>query len=80
MVAKTVDDKPRPSAAARRIRTLRRGLKLSRKQLADKLGVTYLQVYRIECGITAVDQDKASMFGRALGADPVEILFGRRAA
>lgn len=55
-----------PSLVARRIQEIRVAKKLSRQELADRLGVTYLQVYRIETGKTDVHADDAPKLAKAL--------------
>lgn len=77
VVAKPVDVDALSPAAARLYR-IRRRLKLSRKEFADKLGVSYLQVYRIENGITAIDLAKAAEFGSRLGIRADVLIFGKR--
>lgn len=51
---------------ARRIQEIRTAKKLSRRQLADKLGVTYLQIYRIETGVVDVHADDVPRFAAEL--------------
>ena len=58
---------------AARIVEARKAKKLSRQQLADKLKTTYLQVYRIETGVTEVSLDTAARYAKALRV-PVEFL------
>lgn len=59
---------------ARRIREIRESKKLSRSELAEKLGVTRLQVYRIENGITELRADAVPDWANALEV-PVASLY-----
>lgn len=54
------------SLVAQRIKEIREARKLSRQQLADKIGTTYLQIYRIETGVTEVSVDDVPNFASAL--------------
>ena len=58
---------PQLSLVARRIKEIREARNLSRQQLADKLGTTYLQIYRIEKGVTEVSADDVPAVAEALG-------------
>ena len=55
-----------PPLVARRIQEIRIAKKLSRQQLAERVGTTYLQIYRIETGVTEVAADAVPDFARAL--------------
>lgn len=65
-----------PSLVARRIQEIRTAKKISRQQLADELETrrprgkrsrwTYLQIYRIETGVTDVSADTAAEVAQAL--------------
>jgi len=63
-----------PSIIARRIKEIRLAKGWSRQQLADELETTYLQIYRIEKGITEVSADALPGFADALGV-PVASLY-----
>jgi transcriptional regulator with XRE-family HTH domain len=52
---------------AKRIKDIRTAKKLSRRALADRLEVTYLQVWRFETGKTRIDTDTAARIADALG-------------
>ncbi len=65
-----------PSRVARRIKRLRESKKLTRAQFADKLGVTYLQVYRIEKGISEVQPESVPDFARALDCQVDDLVRG----
>jgi transcriptional regulator with XRE-family HTH domain len=68
------------SLVARRIQEVRTAKKLSRQQLADKLGITYLQVYRIETGVTEVSADVAAAYADALDVSVASLFRESRAA
>lgn len=68
------------SLVARRIAEIRESKKLSRQQLADKLGVSYLQVYRIETGVTEVSADTAAAYADALDVSVASLFRESRAA
>ncbi len=66
-----------PSIVARRIKEIREAKRLSRQALADRLNIiarearldretTYLQIYRIETGVTEVRADAVPEFASAL--------------
>lgn len=55
-----------PSLVARRVQEIRVAKKLSRQQLADRLGITYLQIYRIETGKVDISATDAPRFAIAL--------------
>lgn len=50
-----------------RIEEIRKAKKLSRQELGDKLGLTYLQVYRMETGETEISADDIPEIAAALG-------------
>lgn len=68
------------SLAARRIQEIREAKKLSRQQLAEKLGTTRLQVYRIEKGITDLRADDAVRFASALDVSVASLYRESRAS
>ena len=68
------------SVVARRLQELRVSKKLSRQQLADKLGTTYLQIYRIEMGVTDVSADDAARFADALDVSVASLYRESRAS
>lgn len=68
------------SLVARRIAEIRKAKKLSRQALADRLGVTYLQVYRIENGVTDVSADVAADYADALDVSVASLFRESRAA
>jgi transcriptional regulator with XRE-family HTH domain len=68
------------SLVARRIKEIREAKKWSRQQLARKLGVTYLQVYRIENGKVHVSADTAASFADALEVSVASLFRQSRAA
>jgi transcriptional regulator with XRE-family HTH domain len=55
-----------PSIVARRIQEIREAKRLSRQALADRIGTTYLKVYRIETGALDVSAAAAAEFASAL--------------
>ena len=55
------------SPVAERIQEIREAKKLSRQKLADELGTTRVQVWRIETGATELSADLAAEYARALG-------------
>ncbi len=65
-----------PSPIAKRIQEIRKARKLSRQQLAEKLGTTYLQIYRVEKGVTEVSADDVPRFADVLKVD-VATLYGK---
>lgn len=69
-----------PSLIARRIQEVRVAKKLSRQQLADKLGIKYLQVYRIETGAVEVSAETAVDFADALDVAVASLFRESRAA
>ena len=56
------------------VRKQRRALKLSRAQLAKRLKVTYLQVYRIETGAVRLQPRAVSAWARELAIDESALL------
>jgi transcriptional regulator with XRE-family HTH domain len=54
------------SLEARRIEEVRTAKKLSRQQLADLLGTTRLQVWRLENGVTRVPADMLARIAELL--------------
>jgi transcriptional regulator with XRE-family HTH domain len=57
-----------PSIVARRIAEIRASKKLSRQDLADRVGTTYLQIYRYETGKTEIPADLVPLLADALDA------------
>lgn len=69
------------SLVARRIREIRETKKLSRQQLADLVGVSYLDVYRIETGFKKiVSTEDAAVFAGALGVSVASLYREARAS
>jgi transcriptional regulator with XRE-family HTH domain len=52
------------------IETRRRALGLTRGQLAKRIGVTYLQVYRVETGKTRLHFEDVPAWAKALKLKP----------
>ena len=72
---------PKPlSLVARRIKEIREAKKLTRQELADKLGVTYLQIYRVEKGIVDVSADALASYADALDVSATSFLREVRAS
>jgi transcriptional regulator with XRE-family HTH domain len=72
--------KPSPSLIARRIEEVRLAKKMSRQELAEKLDVTRLQVWRIENGHVELGASDVPAWAKALGV-PISSLFrGARAS
>lgn len=69
-----------PSLVARRIQEIRVAKKLSRQDLADLVGVTYLKIYRIEEGVTQVDVDDVPKFADALDVSVASLYRESKAA
>ena len=65
---------------ARRIQEIRVAKKLSRQDLADLVGVTYLKIYRIEEGVTQVDVDDVPKFADALDVSVASLYRESKAA
>ena len=65
---------------ARRIEEIRTAKKLSRQELADKLGWTYLQIYRLETGVTHVSAEVAGEVAGALEVSVASLYRESRAA
>jgi transcriptional regulator with XRE-family HTH domain len=53
---------------ARRIAEIRDGKKMSRRELGDRVDLTYLQVYRIEKGEVEISADKLAEIAEVLDA------------
>lgn len=68
------------SVVARRIKEVREAKKLSRQGLADRLGTTYLQVYRIETGARDVSAEEVIEFADALGTSVTSLYREARAS
>jgi transcriptional regulator with XRE-family HTH domain len=68
------------SLVAKRIAEIREAKKLSRQQLAERLGVTYLQVYRIETGVVDVSADTAASVADALDVSVASLFRESRAS
>jgi transcriptional regulator with XRE-family HTH domain len=69
-----------PSLVARRIREIRERERLTRQELADRLGTTRIQVWRIEKGVTAVSAEAAADFAQALGVSVASLYRESKAA
>lgn len=80
-----------PSLVARRVREIREAKKLSRQQLADIVALirrpdgsrppcTYLQVYRIETGVTELAVDDVPRYAEALDVSVASLYRESRAA
>lgn len=69
-----------PSLVARRIKEVRKSKKLSRQQLADLMETTYLQIYRIEEGVTDVHADDVPRFAVALDCSVASLYREARAS
>lgn len=69
-----------PSLVAQRIQKIRKARKMSRQEFAAELGTSYLQVYRIEKGVTEISADDVPEFARALRCDVADLYSGRRAS
>ncbi len=54
------------SLVARRIKEIREAKRMSRQQLAAKLDASYLQIYRIETGVTDIPADDVPRYADAL--------------
>ena len=65
---------------ARRITEVRESKNLSRQELGAEVGLTYLQVYRIEKGQTDVSAEMVSKIADALGASPAAFYRESKAA
>lgn len=57
-----------------RIRELRKARKLTQQQLAEKVGISYTHLGRIENGERGLDMEYIPAFAKALGVKPYEIL------
>lgn len=57
-----------------RIRELRKAQKLTQQQLAEKVGISYTHLGRIENGERGLDMEYIPAFAEALGVKPYEIL------
>lgn len=57
-----------------RIRELRKSRKLTQQQLAEKVGISYTHLGRIENGERGLDMEYIPAFAEALGVKPYEIL------
>lgn len=68
------------SIVARRIEEIRVAKKLSRQALGDLVGKTYLQIYRIEKGLTDVTADETVTFAEALDVAVASLFRESRAA
>ncbi len=68
------------SLVALRIEQIRKAKNLTRRELAAQLGVTYLQVYRIENGVTDVSATAAAAFAAALGVTVSQLYREARAS
>lgn len=64
----------------KRIEEIRKARNLSRQALADKLGLTYLQVYRIEKGIVDLSADDAPRWAESLDCTVVSLYRESRAS
>lgn len=62
------------ASSGKRIETRRKAMGLSRGQLAKKLKVSYLRVYRIETGIVRLSLDELPAWARALDVPPAELV------
>lgn len=56
------------------VRRQRKALKLSRGELAKRLKVTYLQVYRIETGAVRLQPKAVPVWARELAIDEGDLL------
>lgn len=56
------------------IQSRRKALKLSRTKLAKQLGVTYLQVYRVETGAVQLKPKLVPAWSKALRVDEATLL------
>jgi transcriptional regulator with XRE-family HTH domain len=65
---------------ARRIEEIRKAKRMSRRDLATKLGTSYLQVYRNEKGITEVSAEDAATYAAALEISVASLYRESRAA
>lgn len=68
------------SVVARRIEEIRVAKKLSRKALGKSLGVSYLQVYRLEKGLIGITADTAADVAEVLGVTVASLYREGRAA
>lgn len=66
-------------AIAKRIEEIRVAKDITRQQLADKLGTTRLQIWRLETGVKDISAIEASAVADALGISISE-LYGESAA
>lgn len=57
-----------------RIRELRKARKLTQQQLAEKVGISYTHLGRIENGERGLDMEYIPAFAKALDVKPYEIL------
>lgn len=57
-----------------RIKELRKAQKLTQQQLAEKVGISYTHLGRIENGERGLDMEYIPAFAKALGVKPYEIL------
>ena len=69
---------PRLDAVGRKIRERRLALKLSQEQLAERLGIDRVQVYRHENGLHGMDLGTLFQYAEALETD-VEALIPKQA-
>lgn len=68
------------SLVARRIEEIRLAKKKSRQEIADLLGITYLQVYRIERGKVRITDQTAADFAAALDVSVASLYRESKAA
>lgn len=68
------------SLVARRIEEVRLAKGLSRQELADRLDWTYLQIYRLETGVTHVSAEVAGEIANALEISVASLYRESRAA
>lgn len=69
-----------PSVVARRIEEIRTARGLSRQAFGDKVGLTYLQVYRLEKGKKQVTADLAASAAAALEVEVGTLYLEARAS
>lgn len=65
---------------ARRIQEVREAKKISRQSLAEKLETTYLQVYRIETGVTVLSAEDVPRIAEALDVSVASLYREARAS
>lgn len=69
-----------PSIVAARMQEIREAKKWSRQQLADRLDVTYLQVYRMETGEVDISASDVPGIAEALGCSVASLYREARAS